>query len=218
MKIFASAVLKLTANDFERFGALISSELQRFDKLVIVNHGYAAMADQILRCLKSVYRGEARSAGAGQNMELSLKLAHLVRHMDQLDSAALRADVPCVLQLPCDLLAKSFEDSISADVTGKFGIGFASNESKVRRPLLPPCDCNGRDDCEHATHRLNPRRPVNRSRWAGLRRMLTQHSPSENYSGDKCHHCHHRPISIGPLLFHEFPLSLDRILPLGVIA
>lgn len=85
------------------------------------------------------------------------------------------------------------------------------------RPLSPR-DVNGDTDGCDAAHCLHPCRPVDIARRLGGARVLRENCPSYYRARAKGHYCNHCPVSVCPSLFHEFPLSLDWILPLGVTA
>lgn|GEM_PF-3637676 len=77
-------------------------------------------------------------------------------------------------------------------------------------------DCS--QDRENAADRLHPSRPIYLGRWTRLGRMLAKQCPRDKGARSE-HQCRdHSPVSICPSLLHGFPLALDRILPLGVIA
>jgi hypothetical protein len=87
--------------------------------------------------------------------------------------------------------------------------------------LLRLRDVLGNHDCRIANHSGNndlcPSRPVDLAKpfadW-----LVTDDSAGHNNARHKCQDGHHRPISISPSWLHRFPLSMRRILPLGVAA
>ncbi|MCR1005760.1 MULTISPECIES: hypothetical protein [Stenotrophomonas] len=83
---------------------------------------------------------------------------------------------------------------------------------------LPPRNVNGDTDSRDASQSLHPCGPINRFCSGSAVWRLRKDCPSNQSTRAEGHYCDHRPVSIRPSVLHGFPLSLDRILPLGVIA
>lgn len=83
------------------------------------------------------------------------------------------------------------------------------------KSTLAPRDVDRYCYAHYAANRLNPCRPIDVERRAGLWWVLAQKRPYKECARKKGHQRNHRPIPVCTSLLHEFPLLVERILPLG---
>lgn len=203
---------------FERKRALRPRHSQDKNKILMIHHRYRAVMNQVLCRFET---GQGRIAGGvrmRQKIDLLLEVTNFIRNREGFNFPALLAEAFCLLQLTLDFLLKSFKDSVRTNMAPQLSLCVPSSLGQLALPVLPPSDRYRSDDGEYAANGLHPSRPIYVGRRARLGRMLAEQRPSDKGARAERHYRNHSPVSIRPSLLHGFPLSLDRILPPGVVA
>lgn len=208
------------SNLLKRLIAHVLSIFKMLNESALVLSKKNVSLNQRLRFQEGIGYCQEIPAGLTHQVTVSLHVLYLVGQGKWIDLGVNIARLlgSGEIKLVSDHLLKSLQRPIRARVaTFHFQVVFLGFLSSCHASLVSGYS-NCRQDCTHAPNCLNPCRPVNANRWAWLRRMFAQHSPSQKSTCGKGHYSYHRPIPVCSSLLHTFPLLLARILPSGVAA